>query len=94
MTIDFREAARRIKKIGNWFMLIGVSLVVISLMIMAFSNPSGFLNARVSLGIYDIVLVLLPGIAIRLLAWVVDGLAGPSNHEVTQPASPPSEHSL
>ena len=94
MTIDFREAARRIRKIGNWFMLIGVSLVLISLIVMAVSNPSGFLNTRVSYGIYDIMLILLPGIAIRLLAWVVDGLAGPSNHEVTQPASTPSEHSL
>jgi hypothetical protein len=81
MAADFREAARRIRTIGNWTLLIGGSLEVISLFFAAAHSTSIFLNTPIVHTVLEFVIALMPGVVIRLLAWIVDGLAGPSRTE-------------
>lgn len=81
MTIDFHEAARRIRKIGNWMMLIGASVVGVFLVAVAIDSPSAFMQRKVVSDLWSMMMAILPGIAVRLIAWVVDGFAGPSKSE-------------
>jgi hypothetical protein len=87
MTIDFREAARRIRTIGNWMMLIGGSLVFIFLLLVGVESPSSLLQRNLTQDLFGTTEIILPGVAVRLIAWVVDGLAGPSNSETAPPNS-------
>ncbi|MFP5234609.1 MAG: hypothetical protein ACLGSD_01795 [Acidobacteriota bacterium] len=85
MNADFREAARRIQTIGNWELAAGGSIAALVLLLSAvqalrFRSLDAFSPIVVLQGIA----LLLPGIATRLLAWVVDALAGPSIHEDAQ----------
>jgi hypothetical protein len=86
MTIDFREGARRIRVIGNWMMLVGASFFVIGEVGAAVRSPSRFLDTPVAYSVLGIVVSLFPGVMIRLLAWVVDGLGGRSKSEQAKPA--------
>jgi hypothetical protein len=70
MRIDIREGARRISVIGNWMIAAGGCLLLL-LVIFSFWY-------RTSVGLMDGVASVLPGIGVRLFAWVLDGFAGSS----------------
>lgn len=79
MAADFYEAARRIRVIGNWLILVGACFAMIAIIVNTLS-ATNHPSARVigAMGLGDLVLAALPGFALRLLAWVVDGFGGPS----------------
>lgn len=63
--MNVREGARRIRVIAMCLIALGIVAVAVNIVAMQMSQSS--------VGVVDWVLFVAPGIALALLAWVVDG---------------------
>jgi hypothetical protein len=75
--MNIREGARRIRVIAMYLLALGIAAVAIDLVIMHISrSPAGS-------GVW--LFCMVPGFALALLAWVVDGFSMPEKDDSQKP---------